>query len=319
MAHPTATNWTAEVGADIAILHVIPLLERDLPGQVFVLGGLQAIALHAQALSERRKREISAALPQRALPTNELPIIVHMPPTPDRVDQVPASFSSEPSGVPPFQTSTFQNMHGGVEYLGHVKFSSRLGTPNIAVQEFVGTMDTKGREYYYLRPGAVVVEQLALAASSVALHPAHERHAICAALRTIRYAWHVLHAKSMSPGVQATRQGPHVPRDFARETMADALMSLLFPDYDDDDRARPSGAPPVVPAGHQSLVEWWIEKLRHRRDGDIVHQVVSWEHASPLGNDERPWLTLGDEYSRLRDDLLDVLREVLRAAPAVVV
>lgn len=122
MAPAGSTNWTAQVGAAIATLHVIPLLERDLPGQEFILGGactllffslepvqrssttsrhagLQAIAFYAQALNERRRHDISAALPQRALPTNELVRLAHALPCFSRrgSGQTDSSSSRSPS------------------------------------------------------------------------------------------------------------------------------------------------------------------------------------------------------------------------------
>ncbi|GAA5891075.1 hypothetical protein JCM8208_003154 [Rhodotorula glutinis] len=316
MALPGSTNWTAQVGAAIATLHVIPLLERDLPGHDFILGGLQAIAFYAQALSDRRRREVKAALPQRALPTNELPIIVHMPPPGHgAADEIPQSFAANPTGSAPFQTSTFLNVHGGIEYLAHVKFSSRLGAPAVCITALVGTIHTPVRTYHYLRPAAVVVEQLMLAASSAASHPADEAHAVCAALRNIRYAWNVLHVQAMLPEHTARNSGPHAAQRFAQNKILDALVDMLFPDGDDHERLIPDGPPPLVPAGHQSLAEWWLDKLRFRGVDDIVHQVVTWEHASPVGHDEQRWPTLGDEYSRLRDDLVSVLSELLVAAP----
>ncbi|GAA5843724.1 hypothetical protein JCM9279_000119 [Rhodotorula babjevae] len=292
MAHPGSTNWTAQVGAAIATHHVIPLLERDSPGHDFILG---AIAFYAHALDERRRAEISAALPQRALPTNDLPIIVHLQHSPGAADQIPPSFSANPTGIAPFQTTTFLNVHDGVEYLAHVKFSSRLGAPDVHDSALVGTIHTATRKIYYLHPGAVIAEQLMLAASSAASHPGDEAHAICAALRTIRYAWNVLHVQAATP--KHSLPGPQGPRLFAQNAMHDALVDMLFPHYDDHDRLIPQGEPALAPAGYQSLAEWWLDKLQPRGAGDIVHRVVTWEHASPVGNDERRWPTLGDESS----------------------
>jgi len=199
-------------------------------------------------------------------------------------------------------------VHAGVEYLAQIKFSSRLGAPDVEDSALVGTVRTPVRKYLYLRPAAVVVEQLMLAASGAASHPDQEAHAICASLRAIRYAWNVLHVSATTARhMTSVPGGPHLQQNYAKKEMFHALIDMLFPNIDDDDRPLPHSAPPVVPAGHQSLADWWLEKLRPRGADDIVHRVVTWEHASPVGNDEQRWPTLGDEYSRLRDDLVSVL------------